>query len=206
MLTVEKDRKLLLAMHERAVRLSTDAAGAVTADRLGVETPCRGWDLRALLAHMTTQNYGFAAAARGRGDDLELWEVREWSDPVGDYLAASVDVVAAFAVDDIFERSFALPEIVPGMPFPAGVAITMHLVDSVVHAWDVARSIGLTVDPDEELAHEALRIAAAVPDDENRLEPSAAFAPALDLLDNDSLLDQTLRLLGRDPDWAPAVR
>jgi hypothetical protein len=43
-----------------------------------------------------------------------------------------------------------MPEIRPGYGFPATLAIGFHLVDSVVHAWDVARAIGETVTPDGE--------------------------------------------------------
>lgn len=200
MLTVMND-ETLRTLHIRSVRLSTDAVGAVAADQLDAETPCADWDLRALLNHMSVQNRGFAAAARGLGDDPGHWEVRDIADPVAEYLAASADILDAFAAPDLFDRTLALPEIAPGYPFPAGLAMSFHLVDSVVHAWDVARAIGATITPDPELAAEALRIAASVPDDENRLTPGAAFAPARTVPADSSPLDQTLLLLGRNPNW-----
>ena len=45
----------------------------------------------------------------------------------------------------------------------------------------------------------ALRIAAAVPDGENRLAPGAAFAPALPVPEDAPTLDRIVALLGRSP-------
>jgi len=76
-------------------------------------------------------------------------------------------------------------------------------IDTVVHAWDVAATIGEPVVFDQELLDAALPIAAAVPDGENRLAPSAAFHPGLDGgADGDGpALEQILSLLGRSPKW-----
>ncbi|WP_410874061.1 TIGR03086 family metal-binding protein [Nocardia sp. A7] len=211
------DDRLLLTRHERAVRLSTDAVQAAVDVPLKIETPCAGWDLRALLDHMSTQNRGFAAAARG-AQDPTVWEVRSAADPIDDYLRSANEVVAAVAESDA--HTWALPEIPPGR-FPAPIALGFHLIDSVVHAWDVARSIGRSIDLDHDLAPTALSIAEAVPAGASRLRPDAAFAPALDVtnlpgglvnqpgqakesIDAAATLDRILRLLGRSPDWTPS--
>ncbi|WP_159925169.1 TIGR03086 family metal-binding protein [Nocardia sputi] len=187
------------ARHARSVRLTVDVVARVRPDQLDAETPCIGWRLRDLLEHMTAQNHGFAAAARG-GDDPGVWAVRTSADPVAAYLASADDVVAAFAAQDVFERSLAFPE-APGHPVPATQAIGFHLVDSVVHAWDVARSIGETVTPDPAVAEAALNIALAVPDGPERSAPGSVFAPALSVPEQSSTLDRILLLLGRSPNW-----
>ncbi|WP_253815714.1 TIGR03086 family metal-binding protein [Nocardia amikacinitolerans] len=192
----------LRGLHVRAVRICTDAVSRVHPDRLSAETPCAGWDLRALLAHMATQDRGFAGAVRG-SEDPGAWEVRVAADPVADYLAAAEEVTAAFAEPDVFERTVLLPEVSSEHRLPAATAIRFHLVDSVVHAWDVARSIGETIDPDREVAMMALEIAEAVPDGPFRSEPGAAFAPVVARADSGSLMDRVLRQLGRSPEWAP---
>ncbi|GAA5066330.1 TIGR03086 family metal-binding protein [Nocardia callitridis] len=196
-----EERHRLRTLHARSVRLSTDIVARVTPDQLDNETPCAAWHLRELLAHMSTENSGFAAAARGAGEAEGLWTAREYADPVAAYQSASAEVVAAFADENVFDRPVRLPEIAPGFDIPAESAIGFHLVDSVVHAWDVASAIGVTVPVDHELAAEALRIARAVPDDEGRLLDGAAFAPALAAADDQPVLDQILRLLGRSPTW-----
>ncbi|WP_406270062.1 TIGR03086 family metal-binding protein [Nocardia sp. NBC_00881] len=197
MLTIGNEQELR-DLHGRAVRLSVDVVDRVTPDRLGAETPCAEWNLQALLEHMITQNHGFAAAARG-SDDPGLWTVRPATDPVADYRASADDVVAAFAAEDVFERALLLPEMLPGYGFPAGLAITFHLIDSVVHAWDVAQSIGEAITLDEDLGREALRVALAVPNGPERSAPGAAFAPGLVVPDETPVLDRILLLLGRSP-------
>lgn len=196
---ISEEKRLLLVRHERAVRLSIDAVETARGAPLSIETPCAGWDLRALLEHMITQNRGFAAAARGANDPA-VWAVRRVADPVGDYLSSAHEVVDAFAGSDA--EVMALPEIPPGR-FSAATAVGFHLIDSVVHAWDVARSVGYAFDLDADLAPTALRIAEAVPAGASRLRPGAAFGPALEVADTTALA-RIVGILGRSPEWLPS--
>jgi uncharacterized protein (TIGR03086 family) len=144
--------------HRIAVQVSVDVVSAVTADDLRRPTPCAGWDLGDLLAHMTVQHRGFAAAARGHGADLAVWDCASVVDavsldPSGSYAAAATDVLEAFAADDALTESFALPEFGPGATCPGAMAIGFHFVDYVVHAWDVSRTIDAPLDlPDDVIA------------------------------------------------------
>ncbi|MEV6713686.1 TIGR03086 family metal-binding protein [Lentzea sp. NPDC051208] len=178
-------------------RTSIEIVSRVSADDLGRRTPCAEWTLADLLAHMTAQHHGFAAAARGTGGDLAAWEVR----PAGSagYAEAAEDVLAAFAEPEVPQREFALPEF--GASFPAVQAVSFHLIDYVVHGWDVARSLGLGYRLAPEVAEPALRIARAVPDGDTRLAPGAPFKPAVDENGQDPLR-RILAALGRSPDWA----
>lgn len=54
----------LRGRHERALRASVAIVAQVSERDLGRPTPCADWTLRDLLAHMTVQHEGFAAAAR----------------------------------------------------------------------------------------------------------------------------------------------
>ena len=190
-------------LHASAVRLSVTAVSAVRLDMLDVPTPCSEWRLRDLLAHMTVQNLGFAAAVEGVEAD---WAPGELGiDPVADYAAASDRVVAAFAQEGALERLLDLPEVSPSQLIPGSLAIRFHLVDSVVHAWDVARSLGEEIELDQVLGEAAYRIAAKVPDGQTRLAPSAAFAPGLPSPDDSTQLDRIVALLGRSPDWSAGV-
>jgi uncharacterized protein (TIGR03086 family) len=187
----------LLVLHRGVVRTSMEIVSRVSADDLGRRTPCAEWTLADLLAHMTAQHHGFAAAARGTGGDLAAWEVRP-ADPAG-YAEAAEDVLAAFAEPEVPQRAFALPEF--GASFPAVRAVSFHLIDYVVHGWDVARSLGLGYRLAPEVAEPALRIAQAVPDGDTRLRPGAPFKPAVDE-DGSDPLRRILAALGRSPDWA----
>lgn len=189
--------------HARAILAGVLVVSQVRAgDDLDLPTPCGNWTLGQLLAHMTVQHDGFAAAAAGNGGDLSLWAVRTLdSDPIGAYAAAADRVVAAFAKGGVLGQQFALPEISPLTTFPGRQAIGFHLIDYVAHGWDVARTIDVPLALDPELLDTALRIAQSVPDGPERLRPGAAFRPSVGATDNAPVLDRIVALLGRSPTW-----
>ncbi|OKH82999.1 hypothetical protein EB75_10830 [Mycobacterium sp. ST-F2] len=190
----------LLSTHRAAVLASVDIVNAVGSSDLTRPTPCAAWDLAELLAHMTVQHRGFAAAARGGGQDLALWDpatVRDTHDAVGDYASAAQDVLDAFAAADP-ESQFALVEM--GTSVPAEMAVGFHLIDYLVHGWDVAASLGIPFTPNDDVVAAALPLTLAVPDGDFRSMPNSPFGPARDgLATND--FDHLLRHLGRDPHW-----
>ena len=126
----------------RAVQGSVRVVAKVREADLSKPTPCAGWTLADLLTHMTVQHYGFAAAAEGNGADLSHWQPGQpdRGSLVSGYELAADRVMGAFAAEDILERKFCLPEVSTKLLFPARQAIGFHLVDYVVHGWDVARS------------------------------------------------------------------
>jgi uncharacterized protein (TIGR03086 family) len=190
----------LIELDGRAVRASADVVRRVTPADLARPTPCGDWDLAALLAHMTAQHRGFAAAAAGHGGDLAGWQPVPAADPVAAHRAAADQVLAAFAAPGLDGRRFVLPEITRAPDFPAPQAIGFHLVDYVVHGWDVATALGIDAPPlDDAVLAAALRIARAVPDGADRLAPGAAFAPARPVPTGADALTEILLLLGRRP-------
>lgn len=190
-------------LHARAVRASVSVVSQVDVSRdLDLATPCENWTLSGLLAHMTVQHDGFAAAAAGNGGDLALWAVRPLdADPIGTYAAAADRVIAAFAEDDVLEQEFALPEISPLTTFPGRQAIGFHLIDYVVHGWDVARTIDVPLALDPDVLETGWVIARSVPDGPERLRFGAAFAPGQAAADDAAMLDRIVAYLGRPPTW-----
>lgn len=191
----------------RAVRASVDLIAGVSAADLARPTPCEGWTLADLLAHMTVQHHGFAAAAEGRGADPEVWRAGPpGADAVSAYVEAAERVTAAFAADGVLDRAFALAELGEGAVFPAPQAIGFHFIDYLVHGWDVARSLGVPFTPDADLVEAAWPIALVIPDDERRLAPGSAFRPGLAVPADASRFDVILGMLGRSPSWEPSGR
>jgi uncharacterized protein (TIGR03086 family) len=190
----------IVELDAQAVNVSAGLVAQATAADMARPTPCAGWTLYGLLAHMATQHHGFAAAADGDGD-LARWRLRSLGDdPVATYRAAAGRVLDAFAADGVLGREFPLPEIQHGLMFPARQAISFHFVDYVVHSWDVATTLGLPVRFDPVLLDVALTVARAVPGGDARLEPGAAFAPVV-AWSGGSHLDEIVALLGRSPNW-----
>ena len=135
-------------LHRTAVLQSIDVVNTVREADLVRPTPCEGWNLLDLLAHMTVQHRGFAAAARGFGADMDTWHADSVLDavraePGRTYSEAALDVLDAFAADGTADAPFALPEFGDGAVFPGEMAMGFHFVDYAVHGWDVAASLGV---------------------------------------------------------------
>ncbi len=192
--------------HRSAVLTSIDVVEKVRLHDLNRPTPCAGWNLVDLLAHMTVQHRGFAAAASGLGADPDVWRpegVRAAviADPAGTYADAAHAVLDAFSADGASETTFALPDFGPGATFPGTVAMDFHFIDYVVHGWDVAATLGIPYELPADVVSAALPLALFVPDGDFRAIDGAPFGPAVDGESADDL-ERMLRHLGRRPRWS----
>jgi len=194
-------------LNRRTVDYSVEIVSRLTADDLDRPTPCAAWTVADLLAHMTVQHRGFAAAARGSGADLDVWKVQPLAaDPVRDYAEAAADVTAAYAELDSLDQLFDLPEFGPGAQLPGSLALRAHFIDYVVHGWDMARALGLPYRLDDDFVEPSLEIIQMVPTGEARTAmPSSAFAAELPVAPDADPLDRILAHLGRNPAWPAAL-
>ncbi|MDA1368067.1 TIGR03086 family metal-binding protein [Glycomyces algeriensis] len=197
----------LLPLHRQTMTIATAVVQQVREDQLRAATPCAGWDVSQLLAHMIGQNHGFASAARGEVFDPAAWADRPVATAPGEAFAASAaEVVDAFTSEGALERDWPILVGADKSVQVAGKqALGFHFIDYVVHAWDVAVSIGLPVEFDDDLLDAVLLLAAEVPlDGPTRNGPYAPFAPAVPIGAGQGDLDRLLAILGRDPAWKPA--
>ena len=187
----------LRPLHRRALDAAGDVLAGVRPTDLGRPTPCAGWDLRALLGHVVGQNHGFAAAVESPDAPIAAFADRP-PDPGGVTAAwqASADRVAgAFAAAPL-DRRVLLVELSSEVRFAVATVVGFHLLDTVVHAWDVATAIGETFRPDGELLAAALAQAERVPDGASRERPGAPFGPVVPV-DGADDWRRTLALVGR---------
>ncbi|MQY20374.1 TIGR03086 family metal-binding protein [Nocardia macrotermitis] len=188
-------------LNRRAVDYSVEIVNHLTPDHLDRPTPCSDWTVTDLLAHMTIQHRGFAAAACGNGADLDVWKVQPLAaDPLRDYADAVAEVTAAYDQPDILERTFDLPEFGPGAQAPGAFALQVHFIDYVVHAWDIARALHVPYHLADDFIAPSLEIIAVIPTGEAR-KASTAFATELPSTPGASPLDRILTHLGRNPAW-----
>ncbi|WP_149257565.1 TIGR03086 family metal-binding protein [Actinomadura sp. K4S16] len=186
-------------LDRKAADLYLSVVAQVEPDALRLPTPCPDWTLHGLLRHQVSQDEGFAAAARGGGARLSEWRGGDLGDDPYAAARASASLVADAFAGVALDAELSLPEIRDGGAFPASLAISFHFVDLVVHAWDVAASIGAAWEPSGELVEASLRVAAIVP--EEGRGPGDSFAPSVPSSDGAEPRDRLLALLGRDPSW-----
>jgi uncharacterized protein (TIGR03086 family) len=186
------------AAHARALTL----AGRVVVEalhpgNLRLRTPCTEWDLEQLLRHMIHDNFHFASASIGHaaqksvgaGELLTEWRrsARELTRAVSGAPTSGVILMAEVRAE----------------PLPADVAISFQMLDTLVHVWDVAVSVGMPYACDRDLAAILLGIAERVPSQPAERAESGLFAPPLPGPESGTDFDRALRLLGRDPAWSP---
>jgi uncharacterized protein (TIGR03086 family) len=178
----------------RAMHRSALVAAGRYVDRLEVgdlvrATPCRGWRLSDLLAHMIGQHRGFARAVQAGSAPVEAYRPVPFEPAVWRH---SVDaIVGAFAAADLDDRAVAIELGVA--PIVIGRLVAAQLLDTVVHTWDIAETIGAEHVPPPDLLAATATLAAAVPDQARG--PQRAFAHRLPRTGD--LWSDTLALVGR---------
>lgn len=191
-----------VAQVSRVIELIPEASRVVTDLQLDGQwerpTPCEGWTVRELLGHLTSEHLW--APHLLRGETLEQVGSRYdgdvlGEDPVGAWRRAITGSVLAWGQadpDGTVHTSMG--------QIPLEEYASQMLVDLTVHAWDLARAIGvrphLVADAVEEcLAYEQPRVGAG--------EVPGIFAAPVPT-ESESRVDQLVALLGRDPAWTPA--
>ncbi|MFG1951997.1 TIGR03086 family metal-binding protein [Micromonospora sp. NPDC048830] len=196
----------MLELHRRTMRRSVEIVAAIRDDQWDAPTPCAGWTVRDLLAHMIRENRGFAAAAGGETADRSPWTSPIGPDPRADYAASAHLAVAAFNAGGVPDREFWLPQLNDAVTYPGGQAVGFHLLDYLVHGWDLAVATGQPFSFDEDVLAAVRDIAARdVPHGPRRHRPGATFAPPLPAGAEASQAQRLLAFLGRDPHWSAGV-
>jgi len=159
-----------LELLERALGYTRVSLTSVGPRRSG-PSPCAGWSLADLLAHMDDGLDAFLEAARGAV-----------LVPVGGQLprrraGADLDVLQAKACDllGVWSARKAPPHIVVGdRPAPTGLIVSAAALEIAVHGWDVGQATGDARELPEDLARALLPVAREVVSPEDRPERFAA--------------------------------
>jgi uncharacterized protein (TIGR03086 family) len=183
----------LRELHAEALTLAAAHIVPLRPADMSRPTPCAGWSLADLLAHMVGQHRGFAAAVRA-GDAPAAafrpvpYDALAWQDSVR-------ELRDAFAAAELTATAV-IVELTP-TPLPVQQIVAAQLIDTVVHTWDVAQSVGLDFTPPTELVTATAAIAAAIPD--RAFGPGRAVAERLPA-DAGDTWQRTLAVVGRRAD------
>ncbi|GAA5142108.1 hypothetical protein GCM10023340_05040 [Nocardioides marinquilinus] len=179
---------------ERALAYTRGALHGVTPGLLGRPTPCAGWDLDRLLAHMDdaldafTEGAGGAVAPAGP-DHAPSLPVR-----LGALQTKACALLGAWTSSD-------LPDVVhvDEVPVPTAVVASAAALEITLHGWDVAQATGRATPIPAGLATGLLPLAHALVVDDDRAERFAGALPAPPGADPATRL---LAFAGRSPVWA----
>ena len=164
---------------------------AVTAEDLSQPTPCREWDLRALLNHLNDSLLTLSTACRtgrvglepclpaGRNDDAPL---------------ATFDRYSALLLTDGPRRRAWRGVVVVDLPLDERLLVAAGAIEVSLHGWDVGQAVGRPDSLPDWLAFELLAIAPLVVDDTCR---SPQFGPAVAVPPASRPATRLLAYLGR---------
>jgi uncharacterized protein (TIGR03086 family) len=179
--------------------------GGVPGHAMDAVTPCADWDLRALVNH-TILWTAYSAERRAHGESVaeDLMSKDFTAEPgfAEDYAAQIGRAVTAWSDPAAWERELG----VMGSSTPAADVAAMLIMEMVLHGWDVARATGQEYDCDDAVAALVLTTVEAQGELFRQYQGFAAIVPAPDTQDgrdHATVLDRTLRLSGRDPEWRP---
>ncbi len=164
----------------------------VTPAQLESPTPCRDWDVRALLNHLI--GIVKMTAARAADEEVDLSTLDQ--DNIGDSPGAAYDRAAAAAVEGWRKRGTEGTVAFFGREAPVAVAFHIVLSDLLVHGWDLARATGQDVTWDQALAQERLTVARQMLKPEMR---GNAFGPEVPVSPDADEMTQLVAFLGRQP-------
>lgn len=169
---------------------------------MALPTPCPGWDLGTLLAHLSDSMADLEAAIRTGHLDLERPEnppdpsaaCLPAGDPVGglrDRAAELLSVGYCYAGPERFVA-------VGGLPVPAGLVACTGAVEIAVHGWDVSSALGVCAPIPAALATRMLRLCPLLVAGRDGLFAAPVKVPAQASPD-----EQLLGYLGRQPRNTP---
>jgi len=156
-------------------------------------TPCRAWDVRALVNHLTVEQLWVPPLIAGMtlpdvGDRFDGDQLGH--DPVATWDAAAAGAVAALEVPGALDRTVHLSY---GDRDAAGYCWEMTS-DLLVHTWDLARATGTEETLDPELVDVIYRRAAPYA---SKLHESGLFDRPVPVLDGADPQTRLLALFGR---------
>jgi uncharacterized protein (TIGR03086 family) len=164
----------------------------VDAGQLHDPTPCRDWDVAALIDHLIGAQH-WAHSAMAGVPMTETGEGAATGDFVATFDAAATVVLAAFEVEGALQRT-----VDPGFgDMPAMALLGLACTDTFTHAWDLAKATGQDTDLAPELAAGLLAQARQSIQPAFRSEEGTIFGPEQAAPEGASAADQLAAFLGR---------
>ncbi|HZN15317.1 MAG TPA: TIGR03086 family metal-binding protein [Acidimicrobiales bacterium] len=178
--------------YKRAVSGMDAVVDKIGTDGWAAASPCEGWSAKHVIGHVITGFHMISFGATGQAPNFEDPLAAAGDDPAGAYAAAR-DTTLSALTDEY------LTSTVPGPMGDMQVdqMLGMFMIgDSLIHTWDLARSAGMDVALDPQLAEEVY----------NNLQPVDAmirsnniFGPKIEPPADADIQTKLLCFVGRQP-------
>ncbi|MDQ6674034.1 MAG: TIGR03086 family metal-binding protein [Chloroflexota bacterium] len=185
-----------IALLSRALDQTGALVARVRPDQARLPTPCRAWDVRALINHVVHDVQQFTMMARGG-----QWAAQD-TDVIGDdwagaYRQAAIALLAAWQQEGALDGTVQLPV----GEVSGEWRVSQQIADLAVHGWDIARATGQATNLDPELAQVSLAWA------RQNLQPQfrgaegsgRAFGAEVVVPEDAPVYDRLAGFFGRDP-------
>lgn len=169
---------------------------------LDAPTPCRDFDLRALINHVTGTTSALARVGRRLPLDADDPYGARLDPSRGDWqheLASNIsDLAAVWSKPEAWEGTVDMG----GGENPAVMIGEMAVAEILLHGWDLARATGQDLTVPEPLARELLR---SVEQTAELGRSMGAYGPVVTVRADSGAFERALAASGRDPAWASTV-
>jgi uncharacterized protein (TIGR03086 family) len=165
-------------------------AAPLTDERRSGPTPCSAFNVEQLCEHIIDTHNLLLAGAGGE----PRTGAGSLSDRHAEIAAAAVTQWATRGTDGTIDLG--------GNELPAAFGLSLHTLESYIHAWDLARSLNRPFEPPTELTAAMWGFAqASLTDDVRGDTDRAPYLAAVDEPTDATDLDRIIALSGRNPRW-----
>lgn len=182
----------LIAALEQTFSHTHQVVAGVKKDQLSLATPCSEWTTGELISHTVgvVRNIGQAVATGNAPTEPSTVEL---SNNLGaQFRATADDTLAAWRKAGLDGETN-----IGAGPMPRQAAISINLLDTATHAWDIARATGQPEALPADLATLVFGICQGFVTDDVR--KFAGFAPAVTVGASANPTEQLVAFLGRKP-------
>lgn len=178
---------------DRRAGLGTAAlVRATSSDQYAAPTPCTDWTVRDLITHLIAGNVKYVEIGRGKEWARGAPAVFLDDDPGEMYRRTLDEMLEAWQQPGTLDRQTSLP-VGRGR---AELALYLHLGETLVHGWDLARATGQPAPWDAEVVEASLaQFRSWLP---ARRPPGSPFADASEVTPSAAPIDRLAAYLGRD--------
>lgn len=188
-----------MALVERALNQTGAVIAAIDIGQAGLATPCRDWDVRALVRHVVGQDLrNFTVSAQGQAADWQAPAEEISEDWAAEFRARAARLMAVWQGADLGQL-VAMPG---GMQVPLGSRADQQISELAMHDWDLVRATSQNADLDPVLAEHALSWSRQMLRPEFR-GPDRAFGVEISVPADAPAYQRLAGWFGRDPRWTP---